>query len=111
MLYSHQSEELDTLNGESQVILYDEGQKYADDKFYEASKSISKVETSSESFELKPTGKLLFKKKHSSFPEAEDPATIIIEAKRAEKEQVNASLSLEATNELRIKLGLKPLKR
>ena len=56
-------------------------------------------------------GKLSFKKKNANMEQSEDPSVAIVEAKRIEKEKINESLSLEATNDLRAKLGLKPLKR
>lgn len=68
-------------------------------------------QTQENSASTKQTGKLSFKTKPSTVDhDFVDPSLAIIAAKRAEKEEVNASLSLEATNELRRQRDLKPLK-
>jgi pre-mRNA-splicing factor 38A len=53
--------------------------------------------------------KLSFKKQSTKQEKEEDPSLAVLKEKKLAKEQEAESLSLEATNELRISLGLKPL--
>lgn len=87
--------ERSVLEGEAQL------QPLRSEEFLEAIQLPDPVPTKS--------GKLSFKQSTTT-AHPNDPSAAVKQRRQREKEEVNASLSLEATNELRAGLGLRPLR-